>query len=71
MYELAMFVAPNSTTLYYTVTNLGSGATASGTITSNLPTANTLMSPRGWCSAGGTSSVIGIALSSLYLETDY
>ena len=71
MYELAMFCAPNSTTLYYTVTNLATNTTASGTISSNIPAVNTLLSPRGYCSAGGTSSVIGIALSSLYIETDY
>jgi hypothetical protein len=71
MYELAMFVAPNSTTLNYTFTDLTSSVSVSGTVTTNIPTVNTLLSPRGYCSAGGTSSVIGIALSSLYLETDY
>jgi hypothetical protein len=71
MYELAMFCAPNSTTLYYTFTDLSNGTTASGTVTTAIPAVNTLMSPRGYCSAGGTSSVIGIALSSLYIETDY
>jgi hypothetical protein len=71
MYELAMFCAPTSTTLYYTVTDLSVNTTASGTVTTNLPAVNTLISPRGYCSAGGTSSVIGIALSSLYIETDY
>lgn len=71
MYELAMFVAPNSTSLSFTVTDLTTGTATSGTVTTNLPAANTLMSPRGWCSAGGTSSVTGMTLSSLYLETDY
>jgi hypothetical protein len=71
MYELAMFCAPNSTTLTYTFTDLGTGTSISGTATANLPAVNTLLAPRGWCSAGGTSSVIGIALSSLYIETDY
>jgi hypothetical protein len=71
MYELAMFCAPNSTTLTYTFTDLNTGASISGTATANLPAVNTLLAPRGWCSAGGTSSVIGIALSSLYIETDY
>ena len=71
MYELAMFCAPNSATLYYTFTDLTSGTAVSGTVTTNLPAVNTLLAPRGYSSAGGTSSVIGIALSSLYLETDY
>ena len=55
----------------YTVTDLGTGATASGTINTNMPTNTTLLTQRGWMSVGGTSSVIGIALMSCYLETDY
>lgn len=71
-YELVMFSPPGSTqSVSYTVTDLGTGATASGTINTNLPTNTTLLAPRGWMSVGGTSSVIGIALMSCYLETDY
>lgn len=70
MYELAMFCAPNSTTITYTFTDLGSGTAVSGTASSNIPAVNTLLSPRGYISAGGTSSVIGLALASLYIETD-
>jgi len=51
--------------------NDSTGATASGTINTNMPTNTTLLAPRGWMSVGGTSSVIGIALMSCYLETDY
>jgi hypothetical protein len=71
-YELAMFSPPGSTqSVSYTVTDLGTGATASGTINTNMPTTTTLLTQRGWMSVGGTSSVIGIALMSCYLETDY
>ena len=71
MYELAMFVAPFSTTITYSFTDLATGAIATGTASSNIPAVNTLLGPRGYISAGGTSSVIGLALSSLYIETDY
>lgn len=72
MYELALFSAPASgATLNYTVTDLGTGAIASGTITTDLPGQNVLLAFRGYSSVGGTSSVTGIALSSVYLETDY
>jgi len=72
VYELVMFSPPGSTqSVSYTVTDLGTGATTSGTISANMPTTDTLLAPRGWMSVGGTSSVIGIALMSLYLETDY
>lgn len=72
VYELTMFCAPNSTTLYYQFKDLAEGGSSvTGTVTTDLPTANTLLSARGWMSVGGTSSVIGIAIKSLYIETDY
>jgi len=71
LYELALF-NPKSTTpsVIWLVTDLVSGATASGTITAaaDLPAAGTLMAPRGHISVGGTSSVIGLGLSSIYLD---
>lgn len=71
-YELAMFSKPGTTQeLQYLVTDLATGDVASGTLTSNLPATSTLLAPRGWMSVGGTSSVIGIALMGLYIETDY
>lgn len=42
-----------------------------GVIAADLPDTVTLIAPRGWISVGGTSSVIGIALMSLYLTTKY
>lgn len=72
VYELALFSPPGTTqSAGYLVTDLATGATASGTITTNLPPATTLLAPKAWMSVGGTSSVIGIALMGLYIETDY
>ncbi len=72
VYELALFSPPGTTqSVSYEVTDLVSGAVATGTITTGLPSNTTLLAPRGWMSVGGTSSVIGIALMSLYIETDY
>jgi hypothetical protein len=71
-YELVMFSKPGTTQeVGYEVTDLATGAAASGLITTNLPTTTTLLAPRLWMSVGGTSSVIGIALMGLYIETDY
>jgi hypothetical protein len=71
-YEIALFSPPGTTqTVGYYVTDLATGAVASGTISTNMPTNTTLLAARGWMSVGGTSSVIGIALMGLYLETDY
>jgi hypothetical protein len=72
VYELTMFSPPGTTqTLYYEVRELGTSNVATSTITTNLPSASTFLAPRGWMSVGGTSSVIGIALMNLYIETDY
>ncbi|NTW15724.1 MAG: hypothetical protein HGA38_05175, partial [Candidatus Moranbacteria bacterium] len=69
MYELILFAPSNTTTINYRVTNLITGAQYSGS-TSAGPAVNTLLAPRIWSSVGGTSSVIGVALMSLYIETD-
>ncbi len=66
VYKLVMSCPPNSTTITYKITNLTSGNTATGSVNSDIPAVNTLMSGRGYISVGGTSSVIGIALK--YLE---
>lgn len=71
VYEAAIFVAPNGSTIYYEFTDLATGNVATGSVTTDIPTNTTLLAPRGWMSVGGTSSVIGIALMSLYIETDY
>lgn len=71
VYELALFAAPNDSTVQYEVTDLGTGAKATGTISTDLPSSTTFLAPRGYCSVGGTSSVIGITLFSLYVETDF
>jgi hypothetical protein len=69
LYELSLY-SPKGTTqsVAWLVTNLVSGATASGTITTDMPTTTTLLAPRGWISVGGTSSVIGIGVNSMVLD---
>lgn len=71
-YEIALFAPPGTTqSLSYEVRNLGTGAVATGTVTTDLPSTSTLLSPYAYMSVGGTSSVIGLSLMSLYIETDY
>ena len=69
LYELALY-SPKGVTqsVAWLVTDLLSGATASGTIVADVPTTATLLAPRGWMSVGGTSSVIGLGLNSLVLD---
>ena len=73
MYELVLFSPPNGgSEIDYQVTDLGTGAVASGTITSaDVPAVTTFLGFRCYSSVGGTSSVTGIAINSMYIETDY
>jgi len=70
LYELEMTCAPGGN-VEWLVTDIGTGATVSGTISTDMPAAATLLGPLGWISVGGTSSVIGYALMNCYVETDY
>lgn len=72
VYEIALFSPPGTTqSLSYEVTNLVTGAVASGTVTTDLPATTQLLLPYAYMSVGGTSSVIGIAIMGHYIETDY
>lgn len=73
VYELALWCPPGSATIWYSVTDMATGANASGTITSpdKIPDSTVLMGPKGWMSVGGTSSVIGISFMSIYVFNRY
>ena len=72
VYELALFARPGTTQILgYEVTNLVTGAVATGTVTTDLPSNSTLINPYSYMSVGGVSSVIGFATMGLYIETDY
>jgi len=70
LYELAMYCAPNGTTIYFEFTDLVNGTVFTANTNTNIPSNTTLLGAQGWCSVGGTSSVIGYAFSSLYISTD-
>ena len=72
VYEVALFCPPNGSYVDWEVNDLNptNPVSVTGRITTNLPAATTLLAPVGYCSAGGTSSVIGISLVSLYIETN-
>ena len=72
LYELVLFCKPNDTQVTWQVTNLVTGAVASGTVTAaaDLPANTAFLLPFGYVSAGGTSSVVGLSLVNLYIESD-
>jgi Protein of unknown function (DUF2793) len=72
VYRIAMFSPPGTTQLLsYEVTNLVTGAVATGSVTTNIPANNVLITPNLHMSVGGTSSVVGVAVMKVYVETDY
>lgn len=62
VYELKMTCEPNGSSIGYRVTNLTTGAVASGSVSSNIPSATTFLNLLGYCSVGGTSSVVGFTI---------
>jgi hypothetical protein len=72
MFELTLFTSPGGTpTVYYEFRRLSDNTRFTGAITSSLPAATALMGIQAYNAVGGTSSVIGMSLASLYIETDY
>jgi len=63
VYELRLVAVGGATTVAYTVTDLSNGATASGTISTDLPSATTGMGYWTQMSAGGTSTAINLAFT--------
>ena len=70
-YELALFSPPGASYVDYQFTQLNASTTFRGRISTDLPATGTFLAPRGYTSVGGTSSVTGLALMGLYIETDY
>jgi hypothetical protein len=64
-----MYSAPNSSVVSYTLTDLNSGTSTSGSVSSDLPSNTSFLGGRGYMSVGGTSSVIGIALIKQYIKS--
>lgn len=68
VYQLELF-SPNDLTqsveyrvTLFNTTDKTAAAEVTGTITTDIPSVSTLLSPRMWCSVGGTSSIVGVAL---------
>jgi len=71
IYELRLFSGPNATTIGYSVARLETAALIEGTLTTNLPTALTLLSPHVLRSNGTGAGAVGLDILSFYIETDY
>jgi hypothetical protein len=68
-YRFEVHVAPNSAVFNYRFTNMITGDTTTGAISTTVPGAGVLLSPRCWMSAGGVSSAVGIGFEYIYLQS--
>lgn len=72
VYRLDLSSPPGTTqSVSYRVTNLVNMTVASGTITTNLPSASSGVTVQAWASVGGVSDVIGFGFSQVQIETGY
>ena len=70
IYSVMIFVPPGGASATIGILDEGTGSTYETTVSTDLPSTTTTMAPRAYASVGGTSSVVGLTLFSLYLETD-
>lgn len=68
--EVIIHAPVNGGNVTVQVVDLVTGATFSQTEATDLPSTTTLLAPRAYASVGGTSSVVGLGLFSLYIESD-
>ena len=72
VFEVTLYSPPGTTQeVYYEVKRLNTGAVASGLINTNLPSASVFGNPHIYMSVGGTSSVIGLSIMKVRVESNY
>jgi hypothetical protein len=69
--EIALWCAPNDSGISYQVTNLSTGNTTSGTLTTNIPANATFLAPTVWVTNNATAVAQTLDFISTYVETDY
>jgi hypothetical protein len=69
--ELALFAAPNGSGIGYRVTNLSTGAQATGQLTANIPAKTTFFAPSVWITNNATAAAASLDYVSTYVETDF
>jgi hypothetical protein len=71
LYEIAVFCAPNSSSIGYRVVNWSTNQQTSGTLTTNIPTNTAFMGPIFWITNNAQTQSQAIDFISTYVETDY
>lgn len=70
-YGITLSCVPNASTVEYEFIDYASGLKANGSIIVDLPANTTALAPSGYCSVGGTSSVVGFTLFDLVQYNKY
>ena len=70
MYELVLYANPSGSAINYGVTNLVTGAVASGFFADDIPANDQLMTVQMWRNNGSTALAVGLDIMSAYIETD-
>jgi hypothetical protein len=68
---LFLYAAPNAASVWVRVVEEVSGAIAEVELTTNLPAATQLLSPRNYMNTGSTAAAVAYDCSGVYVETDY
>lgn len=69
--EVALYSAPNGSSIGYRVVNWSTGQQTSGTLTTNIPAAATFMAPVAWITNNAQGAQSELDFISTYVETDY
>jgi Protein of unknown function (DUF2793) len=74
LYELTLFAPPDTQVIYYQVTRVNTGDTATGTLSGTvgtaIPAATTFLAHAAWRCNNATALAVGIDVQSIYIETD-
>lgn len=68
MYRLRIYAAPNDSKITYQAVNCGTGAIATGDLTTNLPTNTQQLQPWFFVSSGTTNGAVAVFIASMVLE---
>lgn len=70
LYELVLYSPPNGSFIGYRMKNLSTDDVATGSLTTNLPSNTTFLSPQFWATNNATGANVAIDFSGWYLESD-
>lgn len=68
-YEIEINCRPNGSAIWYKIRRIHTGATASGSVTTDIPANTTYLAPRVYLSNAGVSAVNGLGFMKMYIET--